>query len=138
MDVQAYRLAVRLALDDQITRNLLQVSRDAIELNMKFVTITWNIKALTSAAREATSALRALNSSLNNEFSGAAVEAWRETRLPAKQGFHCVPFAAISPLFRQWARILKRKLVWDTCSARALFFRQSRLKKMKLWHLLRA
>ena len=72
MDVQAYRVAVRLALDDQITRNLLQVSRDAIELNKKFVTITKNIKALTSAAREATSALQALNRSLNNEFSGAS------------------------------------------------------------------
>jgi len=72
MDIQAYRVAVRLALDDQITRNLLQVSRDAIELNKKFVTITKNIKALTSAAKEATSALRALNRSLNNQFSGAA------------------------------------------------------------------
>jgi hypothetical protein len=72
MDIQAYRVAVRLALDDQITRNLLQVSRDAIELNKKFVTITRNIKALTSAAHEATSALRALNRSLNNEFSGAS------------------------------------------------------------------
>lgn len=71
MDIQAYRVAVRLALDDQITRNLMQVSRDAIELNQKFVKITKNIKALTSAAREATSALRALNRSLNNQFSGA-------------------------------------------------------------------
>ncbi|MCA1179784.1 MULTISPECIES: hypothetical protein [unclassified Pantoea] len=72
MDIQAYRVAVRLALDDQITRNLMQVSRDAIELNKKFVKITKNIKALTSAAREATSALRALNRSLNNQFSGAS------------------------------------------------------------------
>ena len=63
---------MRLALDDQITRNLLQVSRDAIELKKKFLTITRNIKALTSAAREATSALRALNRSLNNMFSGAS------------------------------------------------------------------
>ncbi|MET3815445.1 hypothetical protein [Pantoea sp. UYEF8] len=70
MDVQAYRVAVRLALDDQITRNLLQVSQDVIELNKKFVTITKNIKVLSSAAREATSALRALNRSLNNQFSG--------------------------------------------------------------------
>lgn len=72
MDIQAYRVAVRLALDDQITRNLMQVSRDAVELNKKFVKITKNIKALTSAAREATSALRALNRSLSNQFSGAA------------------------------------------------------------------
>lgn len=72
MDIQAYRVAVRLALDDQLTRNLLQVSRDTIELNKKFVTITKNIKALTSAAKEATSALRALNRSLNNQFSAAA------------------------------------------------------------------
>jgi len=72
MDIQAYRVAVRLSLDDQITRNLMQVSRDAIELNKKFVTITRNIKALTRAAREATSALRSLNRSLNNQFSGAS------------------------------------------------------------------
>ena len=72
MDIQAYRVAVRLALDDQLTRNLLQVSRDAIELNNKFVTITKNIKSLNSAAKEATSALRALNRSLNNQFSAAA------------------------------------------------------------------
>lgn len=37
MDVQAYRVALRLALDDQITRNMMQVSRDDIELNNKFV-----------------------------------------------------------------------------------------------------
>ncbi len=72
MDVQAYRVAVRLVLDDQITRQMLKVSRDAIELNKKFATITKNIKALSSAAREASSALRGLNRSLNNQFSAAA------------------------------------------------------------------
>lgn len=56
MDIQAYCIAVRLALDDQITRNLLQVSRDAIELNKTFGSITGNTKALTSVARETTSA----------------------------------------------------------------------------------
>jgi len=51
------RIAVRLALDDQITCcNLLQVSRDAIELNKKFGSITRNTKAMTCAARETTSA----------------------------------------------------------------------------------
>ncbi|WP_350769325.1 hypothetical protein [Pantoea anthophila] len=44
MNVQAYHVAVRVELDDQITRNLQQVSRDA------------------------TSALQALNRSLLNEF----------------------------------------------------------------------
>ncbi|MCS3401420.1 MULTISPECIES: hypothetical protein [Pantoea] len=72
MDVQAYRVVVRLALDDQITRQMLKVSRDTIELNKKFVTITKNIKALSSAAREASSALRGLNRSLNNQFCAAA------------------------------------------------------------------
>ena len=72
MDVQAYRVAVRLALDDQITRNMMQVSRDAVQLNKKFVEMAKNIKAVTSAAKEASSALRSLNSALSNQFSGAA------------------------------------------------------------------
>lgn len=71
MDVQAYRVAVRIALDDQITRNMMQVSRDAIQLNKKFVEMAKNIKTVTSAAKEATSAMRSLNSSLSNQFSGA-------------------------------------------------------------------
>lgn len=71
MDVQAYRVAVRLALDDQITRNMMQVSRDAVQLNKKFVEMARNIKAVTSAAKEATSAIRSLNSALSNKFSGA-------------------------------------------------------------------
>ncbi|MCG7388747.1 hypothetical protein [Pantoea sp. ACRSB] len=71
MDVQAYRVAVRLALDDQITRNMMQVSRDAIELNKKFVEMAKNIKAVTSAAKEASAAIRSLNNSLSNQFSGA-------------------------------------------------------------------
>lgn len=71
MDVQAYRVAVRIALDDQITRNMLQVSRDAIQLNKKFVEMVKNIKAVTSAAKEATSAMRSMNSAMNNQFSGA-------------------------------------------------------------------
>ncbi|MDF7627723.1 hypothetical protein PUG46_00400 [Erwiniaceae bacterium L1_55_4] len=72
MDVQAYRVAVRLALDDQITRNMMQVSRDAIELNKKFVEMAKSIKAVTSAAKEASSAIRSLNSALSNQFSGAS------------------------------------------------------------------
>lgn len=71
MDVQAYRVAVRIALDDQITRNMLQVSRDAIQLNKKFVEMAKNIKTVTSAAKEATSAMRSMNSAMNNQFSGA-------------------------------------------------------------------
>ncbi|WP_217548799.1 hypothetical protein [Pantoea sp. GbtcB22] len=71
MDVQAYRVAVRLALDDQITRNMMQVSRDAVQLNKKFVEMARNIKAVTSATKEATSAIRSLNSALSNKFSGA-------------------------------------------------------------------
>lgn len=71
MDVQAYRVAVRIALDDQITRNMMQVSRDAIQLNKKFVEMAKNIKAVISATKEAASAMRSLNSSLNNQFSGA-------------------------------------------------------------------
>ncbi|MBN7122902.1 hypothetical protein BSU01_14455 [Erwinia billingiae] len=71
MDVQAYRVAVRIALDDQITRNMLQVSRDAIQLNKKFVEMAKNIKAVTSAAKEAASAMRSMNSAMNNQFSGA-------------------------------------------------------------------
>lgn len=72
MDVQAYRVAVRLALDDQITRNMMQVSRDAIELNKKFVEMAKHIKAVTSATKEATSAIHSMNRALSNQFSGAS------------------------------------------------------------------
>lgn len=72
MDVQAYRVAVRLALDDQITRNMMQVSRDAIELNKKFVEMAKHIKAVTSATKEATTAIRSMNRALSDQFSGAS------------------------------------------------------------------
>ncbi|WP_231647101.1 hypothetical protein [Pantoea sp. BL1] len=51
---------------------MMQVSRDAIELNKKFVEMAKSIKAVTSAAKEASSAIRSLNSALSNQFSGAS------------------------------------------------------------------
>ncbi|MBV4366504.1 hypothetical protein [Erwinia phyllosphaerae] len=52
MDIQAYPVAVRLALDDQITRNMMQVRLNAIDLNKKFVQMARDIKAVTNAAKE--------------------------------------------------------------------------------------
>jgi|GEM_PF-515846 len=71
MDVQAYRVAVRLALDDQITRNMMRVSEDAMKLNEKFIQMQKNIKAITSAAKEATKAISGMNSAMKNQFANA-------------------------------------------------------------------
>ncbi|EPB4201302.1 hypothetical protein ACROPO_004205 [Yersinia enterocolitica] len=71
MDTQAYRVAVRLALDDQITRSLTQVSRDAIKLNEKFIQMAKNIKSITSSAKEAERAVSSMNKAMSNQFSSA-------------------------------------------------------------------
>ncbi|CNF09511.1 Uncharacterised protein [Yersinia rohdei] len=71
MDTQAYRVAVRLALDDQITRSLIQVSRDAIKLNEKFIQMAKNIKSITSSAKEAERAVSSMNKAMSNQFSSA-------------------------------------------------------------------
>lgn len=75
MDIQAYRVAVRIALDDQISRQMMQVSRDALELNKTFVQMAKNIKAVTSAAKEATTAFSAMNKVMSNQFSRATRDA---------------------------------------------------------------
>jgi len=75
MDIQAYRVAVRIALDDQISRQMMQVSRDALELNKTFVQMAKNIKAVTSAAKEATTAFSAMNKAMSNQFSRATRDA---------------------------------------------------------------
>lgn len=75
MDIQAYRVAVRIALDDQISRQMMQVSRDALELNKTFVQMAKNIKAVTSAAKEATTAFSAMNKAMGNQFSRATRDA---------------------------------------------------------------
>ncbi len=75
MDIQAYRVAVRIALDDQISRQMMQVSRDALELNKKFVQMAKNINSVTSAANKAATAFERMNNAIKNQFSGATRDA---------------------------------------------------------------
>ncbi|WP_255562098.1 hypothetical protein [Rahnella sp. PD12R] len=75
MDIQAYRVAVRIALDDQISRQMMQVSRDALELNNKFVQMAKRIRAVTTAAKEATTAMSGLNRVMKNQFNAATSDA---------------------------------------------------------------
>ncbi|EIC82056.1 hypothetical protein SPM24T3_23782, partial [Serratia sp. M24T3] len=71
MNIQAYSVAVRLAMDDQISRNLMMISNDAVKLNKRFIQMAKNIKAITAAANEAQRAFKGMNSAMNNQFSSA-------------------------------------------------------------------
>ncbi len=47
MDSQAYRVAVLLTLNDQLSKNLAKVGKDAQELGGKFDAINKSIQAIT-------------------------------------------------------------------------------------------
>lgn len=69
MNIQAYNVAVRLALDDQITRNMMRISQDAVKLNEKFIQMAKSIKGITSAAKDAQNAISKMNKAMGNQFS---------------------------------------------------------------------
>ncbi|MEB5837017.1 hypothetical protein MXF26_12210 [Pantoea dispersa] len=75
MDSQAYRVAVLLTLNDQLSKNLAKVGRDAKELGGKFDAINKSIQAITKSSDAASKALEKLNRSLSNPASGQATGA---------------------------------------------------------------
>lgn len=73
MDSQAYRVAVLLTLNDQLSKNLAKVGKDAQELGGKFDAINKSIQAITRSSNAAAKAIEKLNKSLNSQgFSQAA------------------------------------------------------------------
>lgn len=75
MDTQAYRVAVLLTLNDQLSKNLAKVGRDAKELGGKFDAINKSILAITKSSEAASKALEKLNRSLNSPASSQALGA---------------------------------------------------------------
>lgn len=75
MDSQAYRVAVLLTLNDQLSKNLAKVGRDAKELGGKFDAINKSILAITKSSEAASKALEKLNRSLNSPASSQALGA---------------------------------------------------------------
>ncbi|TKI03585.1 hypothetical protein [Martelella alba] len=75
MDVQAYNVAVRIAMNDQISRALAAVSKDALKLHERFEQITKDIKGITTAANKAAEALSKMTRAGNGQFSGATRDA---------------------------------------------------------------
>ncbi len=75
MDSQAYRVAVLLTLNDQLSKNLAKVGKDAKELGGKFDAINKSIQAITKSSEAASKALDKLNRSLNNPATSQAVGA---------------------------------------------------------------
>lgn len=75
MDSQAYRVAVLLTINDQLSKNLAKVGRDAKELGGKFDAINKSILAITKSSEAASKALEKLNRSLNSPASSQALGA---------------------------------------------------------------
>lgn len=75
MDSQAYRVAVLLTINDQLSKNLAKVGRDAKELGGKFDAINKSILAITKSSEAASKALEKLNRSLNSPATSQALGA---------------------------------------------------------------
>jgi hypothetical protein len=75
MDIQAYRVAVQLSVNDQISRVLYAVSRDALALHERFQQITKDLRDITKAANQATDALKKMAKAGQSPLSGATKQA---------------------------------------------------------------
>lgn len=75
MDTQAYRVAVLLTLNDQLSKNLAKIGTDAKELGGKFDAINKSILAIKKSSEAASKALEKLNRSLNSPASSQALGA---------------------------------------------------------------
>ena len=75
MDTQAYRVAVLLTLNDQLSKNLAKIGTDAKELGGKFDAINKSILAIKKSSEAASKALDKLNRSLNSPASSQALGA---------------------------------------------------------------
>lgn len=69
MDTQAYRVAVLLTINDQLSKQLEKVSKDAAALDGKFGSINKNIQSITRSATAAAKALERMNSALTGKLA---------------------------------------------------------------------
>lgn len=71
MDLQSYKVAVHLVLNDDITRNMTRISEDAVKLNARFEQMQKVIKSVTAASNNAAKAIKKMNEAMNGQFNGA-------------------------------------------------------------------
>lgn len=69
MDTQAYRVAVLLTINDQLSKQLEKVSKDAAALDGKFGSINKNIQSITRSATAAAKALERMNAALTGKLA---------------------------------------------------------------------
>ncbi len=75
MDVQAYAVAVRVAMDDQISRVLMTVSEDVLKLHERFQQINKDLQGITASANKAATAFKNMTNAANGQFTGATRDA---------------------------------------------------------------
>lgn len=71
MDVEAYKVSVRIALEDQITRGMAAMGTDILNLDEKIKILDKSLKHLTSTARETTKALKNISVGASDPFTAA-------------------------------------------------------------------
>lgn len=75
MDIQAYRVAVQLSVNDQLSRVLYSVSRDALALHERFQQITKDLQNITKAANQAAYAMNRMAQAGKSTLNGATKQA---------------------------------------------------------------
>lgn len=65
MDTQAYRVAVMLTVNDQLSRQMAIISKDANQLYLRFNKINDQLKKITTSANNAASAIARMNKAMN-------------------------------------------------------------------------
>ncbi|HDR2587268.1 hypothetical protein [Enterobacter ludwigii] len=71
MNVEAYKVSVRIALEDQVTRGMAAIGTDILSLDEKIKNLDKSLKHLTSTAREATKALKNISIGASDPFTAA-------------------------------------------------------------------
>lgn len=66
MDTQAYRVAVMLTVNDQLSRQMAIISKDANQLYLRFNKINDQLKKITTSANNAASAIARMNKAMNS------------------------------------------------------------------------
>lgn len=71
MNVEAYKVSVRIALEDQITRGMAAMGTDILNLDEKIKILDKSLKHLTSTAKETTKALKNISIGASDPFTTA-------------------------------------------------------------------
>jgi hypothetical protein len=71
VNVEAYKVSVRIALEDQITRGMAAMGTDILNLDEKVKVLAQSLKSVTSAAKEAQKAIKNVAAGAGSQFTSA-------------------------------------------------------------------